>query len=260
MKNTKFIVICIAVAAVSILCATRAGWRGRHKENHFVEWVTMGTVAEFHVRSEEDLGKAHIVMEVFADIERLVNAHDKESELSRLSNLDDNALLASASELVRPCYEAAFKMRDVSGGVFNPRWRGEGMLDLGAIAKGYAVDLAAERVGPCDALISLGGNMKALGGEWRVGVMAADGRENFTLQANEACATSGEYFRGNHIKNALTGKDVESGIYSVSVRHPSSAMLADALSTVLFILGREKGDAFLNAHFPEASAIWVRKS
>ena len=46
-------------------------------------------------------------------------------------------------------------------------------------------------------------------------------------------------------------------VHSVTVVHPSSAMLADGLSTVMFIFGREKGEAFLKKHYPEAKAVWI---
>jgi thiamine biosynthesis lipoprotein ApbE len=48
-------------------------------------------------------------------------------------------------------------------------------------------------------------------------------------------------------------------VLSVTVVHPTSAMLADGLSTVMFIFGREKGEAFLKSRHPEARAVWVMK-
>ena len=90
-----------------------------------------------------------------------------ESELSRLAGLADEAILAQCDPEMRPCYEAAFQLRDETDGLFNPRWKGPKALDLGAIAKGFAVDLAAQStyVDGNDALIDLGGNLKALRSE-----------------------------------------------------------------------------------------------
>jgi hypothetical protein len=34
-------------------------------------------------------------------------------------------------------------------------------------------------------------------------------------------------------------------------------MIADALSTIMFILGKEKGDTFLKTHHPESTPIWL---
>jgi thiamine biosynthesis lipoprotein ApbE len=104
-------------------------------------------------------------------------------------------------------------------------------------------------------LVDLGGNLRSVSGEWTIGLHG--GGETFVLKSGEAVATSGEYFRGKHIKNARTGGDIEKPVYSVSVIYPESAMMADALSTVMFIFGREKGAAFLKAHCPSAKAVWI---
>ena len=63
--------------------------------------------------------------------------------------------------------------------------------------------------------------------------------------------------RGDHIRDARTGESVSNALHSVTVIHPTNTILADALSTALFILGPEKGTAFLLRHHPEARAIWT---
>ena len=225
------------------------------------EWTVMGTLAAVQARGADAAPLADPVRAVFAEVESLLSAHDPKSELSRLAPLGDAEVLARCAAFARPCYEAAFRLRDETGGVFNPRWRGKGTMDLGAIAKGFAVDLAAERIGRDgpDALIDLGGNLKAVRGDWRVGVRSSAGGnpgDAFTLREGEACATSAEYYRGSHIRDGRTGEAAKSGVQCVTVVHPSSAMLADALSTVMFLLGRERGASFLSEHYPEARAIW----
>jgi thiamine biosynthesis lipoprotein len=167
---------------------------------------------------------------------------------------------------VRPCYEAAFRLAAESGGAFNPRWRGAGMLDLGAIAKGFAVDRAAAALagGATARLLDLGGNLKAVPGKspsrgWRTGIRSPDGDgicAVVTLQDGEALATSAEYYRGRHICDGRTGRPVENGVASVSVLCPS-ALLADGLSTTLFVLGPEAGFAFLRRHGYTASVLFI---
>jgi thiamine biosynthesis lipoprotein len=151
-------------------------------------------------------------------------------------------------------------MREKTGGRFDPRWRRDGTLDLGAIAKGYAVDLACERTkdAKLEMLVDLGGNLKALSGEWRTAVCGSS--ETLVLTGGMACATSAEYFRGRHIKNALDGGEPVASGKSVTIVHPSSAMMADALSTVMFIMGRDEGGRFLDLHCPQASAMWLETS
>jgi thiamine biosynthesis lipoprotein len=228
-----------------------------------LEWPVMGTVAAVQSRGGDADGMKRAVSEVksvFAEIERLLNAHDPESELSRLAGLPDGEILRRCSPVVRPCYEAAFKMRDQTGGRFDPRWKGFGTLDLGAIAKGFAVDLACDKVKDCgfELLIDLGGNLKAVSGRWRTLIAGAD--ETLTLADGMACATSAEYFRGRHIRDAKSrGAPAGSGS-SVTVVHPHSAMLADALSTVMFIAGRERGEEFRRRHYPQADVIWSKSA
>lgn len=238
---------CLAVTVVSLGC-------GRKPAEH-IEWMTMGTVASFLCRDADGLGRAAEVMAAFKNVETLLDAHDPNSELSRLAAFPEEEILARCDERVRPCYEMAFRLMRESDGAFNPRWRGPATLDLGGIAKGFALDLAAERIVGQDAMIDLGGNLKACGGEWKVGVYG-EADSTIRLEPLQACATSAEYARGKHIYDGRTGLAVTNNVYSVTVAHPDSAMLADGLSTILFIFGREKGDEFLRKYHPEAQAIW----
>jgi thiamine biosynthesis lipoprotein len=142
---------------------------------------------------------------------------------------------------------------EASGGAFNPRWRGPGTLDLGAIAKGAAVDWAALNVwNGEDILIDLGGNLKSVRGNWRTGVADPNGggfAAVVDLREGEALATSATYYRGSHIYDGRTGLAVSNGVASVTVLC-RSAMWADGLSTTLFILGPEAGRAFVEEKCP----------
>ena len=250
------------VAAFAALAPCLVGLGCARQPIERVEWTTMGTVAAVQTRGADVEGRSNVVVRAkaaFADVERLLNAHDPDSELSRLATLPDVALLERCSPQMRPCYERALALKRQSGGAFNPRWRGVGTLDLGAIAKGFAVDLAAAAVpdGDGDVLIDLGGNLKSVRGAWRVGV--AGGDAVLVLTNGMACATSAEYYRGKHIRDGRTGLAVSNDVASVTVVHPTSALLADGLSTTLFVLGREAGGRFLRDHCPEAKAIWIEK-
>ena len=232
-------------------------------------WLAMGTTAQISFKTSDGpstIAEGHAfgaVKDVFEDVERKLSIWRPDSEISRYVSLD------AVSPEMRPCYEAAFALQRSSGGAFNPFWRGAGKgPDLGAIAKGFAVDLAAERLtrdgGPGrDMLIDLGGNLKAVRGVWRVGIRdpsrSGEIVRAIALTNGMACATSGEYERGKHIRDGRTGAAVSNNVASVTVVHPSSAMIADGLSTTLFVLGRDKGQAFLEKHHPEASAYWVMR-
>jgi thiamine biosynthesis lipoprotein len=137
------------------------------------------------------------------------------------------------------------------------------MLDLGAIAKGYAADEAVkiiEKHGIRAALIDLGGNIFVYGARngkksWRIGVQDPLGERDQSLgiveiEGNATFVTSGVYerfletggTRYHHILSTRDGFPVNNGLLSVTVIAKTS-MDADALSTALFALGYEKGRA-----------------
>jgi len=234
----------------------------------------MGTVAAVQVRNVPyavGLGSAVYrdqVKEAFSIVEGLLNAHDRDSELSRLADLPEKDILAKCDARMRPCYETAFRLMRESGGAFNPRWKGPGTLDLGAIAKGFAVDFAegSVYVDGNDLLLDLGGNLKSVrqggsGRGWKIGVASPSGGaclSTVELMPGEALATSAEYFRGRHIYDGRTGSPAESGVASVTVLC-GSAMLADGLSTTLFVLGPDEGLAFMDRNRYKASVLFVMK-
>ena len=137
----------------------------------------------------------------------------------------------------------------------------EGMeLDLGAVAKGWTGDRLMELLrgeGITSAIVELGGNVQALGSKpdgspWRVAVQAPDGSGYAGALEITDCAavTSGGYQRyfeqdGEtycHIIDPAGGRPARSGLASVTVVAEEGAA-ADALSTALFVLGRERGEA-----------------
>ena len=131
-------------------------------------------------------------------------------------------------------------------------------LDLSAIAKGYAadclVDILRER-GVKRASLSLGGNVyvygkKPGGSLWSVAIRdpSKPGQNAFMLKTRDATVvTSGAYERFfeqdgktyGHILDPATGFPAKSGLESVTIVSHNS-MVADALSTSLFVLGMEK--------------------
>ena len=126
------------------------------------------------------------------------------------------------------------------------------ILDLGAVAKGLAIDLAArELVALGDYSVEAGGDLyvagnSANGGPWRVGIRhpRQDGElAGVVVGSDVAICTSGDYERhgesGHHILDPRTDRAADE-LASVTVIAPN-AMLADALSTAAFVLGKEQG-------------------
>ena len=136
-------------------------------------------------------------------------------------------------------------------------------IDLGGIAKGYAVERAAsllQRQGVQYAQVTAGGDTRFIGDRrgrpWRVGIR--DPRQEGTTVAvlpleDEAMSTSGDYERFfiedgqryHHIINPKTGLSAE-GVQSVTVIGPD-ATVTDALSTSVFVMGIDHGLRLINS-------------
>ena len=135
-------------------------------------------------------------------------------------------------------------------------------LDLGAVAKGLAVDAAARELQPfVDFAIDAGGDLY-LGGRnpdgapWSVGIRHP--REDHALIASlrvsdKAVCTSGDYERGRHILDPRSGES-PADVASATVV-ASSAMLADALATAAFVLGPTDGIRLLERHGVEGLIV-----
>jgi thiamine biosynthesis lipoprotein len=125
-------------------------------------------------------------------------------------------------------------------------------LDLGAVAKGLAVDTAARELEPFrDFAIDAGGDLylggaNPRGAPWSVGIRhprpdhEGDNELIDRLRiSNQAVCTSGDYERRTHILDPRT-KTPSDRVASATVV-ASGAMLADALATAAFVLGPEDG-------------------
>lgn len=142
-------------------------------------------------------------------------------------------------------------------------------LDVGAVAKGWSVEQVC-RNAPEGLLVSVGGNVyatgpKPTGNAWVVGIQSPDGdADNYLHTLNletGSVVTSGDYQRYyvvdgkpyHHIIDPETLYPVERW-RAVSVVCPDSG-LADCLSTALFILPQEAGQALLDQ--TGAEAMWL---
>ena len=154
---------------------------------------------------------------------------------------------------------------DESGGPVLVKPRGA-QIDLGGIAKGYAVDQAINSIrgqkSVTAALVDAGGDLYAFGSppgrdHWIVGIQHPGSEEHIlksTLKLKDrAVATSGDYrqffeidgVRYSHIIDPRTGRPVEH-MASVTVI-ALDATTADALATAISVLGPEDGLALAEA-------------
>ena len=143
--------------------------------------------------------------------------------------------------------------------------KAEMRFDLGAIAKGYAIDKAFEIIQKHD----IAAQLVDAGGDFRVGAPppGTDGwriaKDNKTVfLKNTAMATSGGRFqfvvidgvRYTHLVDPKTGLGM-TGLQTVHVTAPT-AMEADALATAVIILGKEKGQNLIGT-LPNVSMEFV---
>lgn len=232
-------------------------------------------------------------------LEKKLSVTDPESEISRLNNMGEAELSDEAAELIgealRICemtggaldisvYPAVKAWGFTTGEHRVPKegelsellkvvdYRrikiegnfvrlGEGMLlDLGAVAKGYAGDTTAALLrdrGVGSALLNLGGNVQCLGGKpdgsaWKIGVQDPKGRGYIGILEcrDNAVVTSGgyeRYFEEDgatywHVIDPSTCRPADSGLISVTVVG-ESGLFCDGLSTALFVMGKEKAAA-----------------
>lgn len=139
-------------------------------------------------------------------------------------------------------------------------------IDLGGIAKGYTSSRVMEifkEYGVEHGLVSLGGNVQALGGKqdgnpWRVAIQNPESELDYlgVLEIKDKCViTSGGYerffeqdgVRYHHIIDPRTGSPADSGIISSTIISSDGA-LADGLSTSLFIMGLEEAEKYWRAN------------
>jgi thiamine biosynthesis lipoprotein len=143
----------------------------------------------------------------------------------------------------RPCYQLA-----PHNGVrkLTPGW-----IDLGGIAKGYAVDLAIDTLvahGVAEACVNAGGDLRVIGpAAWPIAVRAPHDPAAIGARAelrDAALATSGIYFSARrlhneqHVNPLIDGRNGQaSGMArSISVRAPTCAV-ADALTKIVMATG-----------------------
>jgi thiamine biosynthesis lipoprotein len=148
-------------------------------------------------------------------------------------------------------------------------------LDVGAIAKGYAVERLAEIAeenGYANVLISVGGNVRAVGNKgdgtpWNVAIQNPDpaGPNLHIVNIEDlSVVTSGDYERyymvnGKKYHHIIDPATLYPADYmtAVSILTRDSGY-ADGLSTAVFNMPYEEGLEFVNS-LPDVEALWVMK-
>ncbi|MDQ0068925.1 thiamine biosynthesis lipoprotein [Variovorax boronicumulans] len=143
-------------------------------------------------------------------------------------------------------------------------------LDLSGIAKGFAVDHGVEalrELALTDLLFEIGGELRGIGRRpdgqpWQVMVDGESPAPQRIALADMAIATSGDRWhrrehegrRWSHTIDPRNGEPVAHALASVTVLH-AECMQADALATVLTVLGPDDGLAFAERH--DIAALFI---
>ncbi len=148
-------------------------------------------------------------------------------------------------------------------------------IDVGAVAKGYAVERIAQELvamGVNNYTLNIGGNIRTIGAKadgkgWVAGIQNPDifSTDKYLLKvaiADTALVTSGTYQRYYYVGDVKYHHIIDpetlmpdNTFDSVSVITPDSGV-ADALSTACFNLSLEEGQALI-ASLENTEAMWV---
>ena len=178
--------------------------------------------------------------------------------LTKLWNFPDAERVPAAAEIVAALGTRRHLALEWKAGQPYVRLSSDARLDLGGVAKGFAVDRAAaqlQQMGVACGLIEAGGDIyfwgtKPDGQDWRFGVQHPR-RPQQIIQVGDlglpALATSGDYeqfftyegHRFHHLLDPTTGypssKAVSATVWT------TAAMDADILATAVFVLGPDAG-------------------
>ncbi len=245
----------------------------------------LGTIVEIGVYSTEENRVQEVISKAFKkieNIERLMSRFRDESDVAKINRLKVNETLIISSDLMQ-VLELAHDISIMSGGVFSisplspkagdvvklsagrrvKRLR-SGLIDLGGIAKGYAVDRAIDYLKSAQvdsAYVNAGGDVRAFGVPHSVFVRHPTTPNKSVASVNlydNALATSATYYgevnaeQSGKIVNPITGQPVAPGV-SVSVM-ASTCIVADALTKCMLMM-EDKVHPIL--HQFDACGFWV---
>ena len=190
-------------------------------------------------------------------------------------------VVPSEAELQQACSKVGYDKLILDANEMSVRFAVEGMrIDLGAIAKGYAIDKAVEAMQKGRAIggmVEIGGDIRCFGAppagkeRWRIGLQdsrrideeISEGKVLLVLELTDAgVATSGDYQRFvviegkkySHIIDTKTGCTSDE-LTSVTIIS-QNATDADALATAVSVMGQQKGLELIES-LPETEAILI---
>lgn len=201
------------------------------------------------VETQATIADTVTVFDYFRHIDEVFSPYKPTSEISQINN----GLLAKnkASQEVQQIFALCDQTSKDTNGYFSMEHNGK--LDPSGIVKGYAIyegtKMLAEK-GYKNFFVEIAGDAQVAGTNekkepWRIGIQNPfDPKEIIKVVSlsDKGIATSGNYMRGQHIYNPLTGKSADE-IASITVIGPN-VYEADRMATAAFAMG-EKGILFI---------------
>lgn len=198
----------------------------------------MGTAVRVQVRdARHDPQAVDAVFAWMAEVDARFSPWRPDSEVSRIGRGELSP--AAAHPHVRAVLRRCEELRAATSGFFDAR--AAGALDPSGYVKGWAVDRAVDLLaaaGVRDCCVAAGGDLRVLGGPWRVGVQHPWRRAAtaaVVVLRDAAVATSGAYERGSHVRVPGTGTGA-TGALSVTITGPRLGE-ADAYATAALAMG-----------------------
>ena len=256
---------------------------------HIFRHHAMATFFEVRVAGGEAPYARQAAQAAFAVIDQAENRLSRfldGSEVSQINRLRSGEVLRVSPD-VCACLAQALDLQALTRGAFDPGLGGAkgaapgqllidresllvsldggaAALDLGAIGKGFALDLAAEELrdwelprtllnGGGSSLLAFTGPGAGSDWKWEIGIGGDVGHPSHRLfLENTALGSSGTAVKGEHILDPRTGQPVAAGRRTWAVA--PSAAAADALSTAWMVLPLEEIEAICAAR-PGIGAI-----
>lgn len=200
----------------------------------------MGTPVRVKIKGPNASRLAKLAIEEIKRLDKLFSKFNPQSEVYQLNSGKEVQLSSDTSRILKQ----AKGFSKLTRGAFDiTLGRSDAKIDLGAIAKGYAVESARSlllKKGAKSGMIDMRSSISVFGPKtWKVGIQHPRDKEKLIgtieLKHGQSLATSGDYERSKHIIDPRTGKPA-SGCQSVTLIG-KDATETDALSTAVFVLG-----------------------
>jgi thiamine biosynthesis lipoprotein len=207
----------------------------------------MGMPVSIEVLDMEDKGMLEETLSIFTNIDKRFSTYKKDSEISRINR--GEIPLTEASEEMKEILELAEETRNETHGFFDIR-KSDGTIDPSGVVKGWAILKAADHLrhlGSNNFMVEAGGDVEVMGvghdgNGWNIGIRnprKPSELVKIVRLTQGGVATSGEYFRGEHIYNPKNSHGViASKISSITVIGPD-ILEADRFATAAFAMGQD---------------------